>query len=104
MQIECEYAYALMAREKGVGWLVCDRGVLDGAAYTPGGLAAFCDAHGVDADAAMARYASVLHLESVAARDSAAYGSIDNDVRCVGRGRAARGTRSDSSHRPAAQV
>lgn len=46
--------------------LVCDRGSLDGAAYWPGGLAAFCREMGTTTAAEFARYDAVIFLESTA--------------------------------------
>jgi hypothetical protein len=81
LQRSLEDAYALVARERGSQLLVCDRGMLDGAAYTPGGTPEFCRKHGLDAAEVMARYDAVIHLESLATTDSERYGKIGNESR-----------------------
>ena len=81
LQCTLEDACELAAREKGAEILICDRGLLDGAAYTPGGLPAFLETFGVDEGGAHGRYARVIHLESVAVCNPALYGNIGNEVR-----------------------
>lgn len=81
VQIQLEVAYELRAAEQGAGLLICDRGRLDGAAYTPGGLVEFCRRYGVDVAEAFAAYAAVLHLESVAVGDPDFYGKANNSAR-----------------------
>ena len=48
------------------GFQICDRGCLDGAAYWPGGLAAFLHEFGTTHEAELARYVAVVFLESSA--------------------------------------
>lgn len=81
VQIQLEAAYELRAVEQGASLLICDRGVLDGAAYTPGGLEEFCRRYGVDAQEALASYHAVLHLESTAVGDPEFYGQANNSAR-----------------------
>lgn len=81
LQRSIEDAYALMAKGNGAGLLVCDRGVLDGAAYTPGGVEEFCRRYGVDAGEAVGRYTAVIHLESLATSAPEKYGRGGNDQR-----------------------
>jgi predicted ATPase len=81
LQRSIEEACALVARKNGSRLLVCDRGLLDGAAYTPGGVAEFCRRYGVEAGEALARYEAVIHLESLATADPAKYGKAGNDSR-----------------------
>ena len=81
LQPQLEGAYELQARERGARVLVCDRGLLDGAAYTPGGLAEFCERYGVSLVEAHARYASIFHLESCAVGAPDSYGTAGNEVR-----------------------
>lgn len=81
VQISMENAYELKAQEKGIEVLVCDRGLLDGAAYTPGGVEVFCKIYGVNHAEALARYAAVLHLESLAVGDPELYGKTNNASR-----------------------
>jgi hypothetical protein len=81
LQSSIEDAYALVAQGNGAGLLVCDRGVLDGAAYTPGGVEEFCQRYGVDTNEAVGRYAAVIHLESLATAAPEKYGQGGNDQR-----------------------
>jgi predicted ATPase len=81
VQHALEDACVLQARHQGCDLVVCDRGVLDGAGYTPGGLSAFCRAHHLDPAAALRRYDAVLHLESLATADPEQYGKANNAVR-----------------------
>lgn len=81
LQTSMEEAYQLSASQNGCRLLVCDRGVLDGAAYTPGGTEEFCSRYGVKKDEALARYAAVLHLESLATAEPDKYGKAGNDSR-----------------------
>lgn len=81
LQSAIEDAYVLMAQSNGGKMLICDRGVLDGAAYTPGGVLEFCKRYGVDVEKAQARYAAVIHLESLATAEPKKYGKADNDSR-----------------------
>ncbi|OIO49874.1 MAG: hypothetical protein CO042_00605 [Parcubacteria group bacterium CG_4_9_14_0_2_um_filter_41_8] len=76
-----ERAYAMMAREKNAKFLVCDRGLLDGAAFLAGGLAEFCERYDVKLDAAFARYRTVIHLESLATAFPHLYGKHGNESR-----------------------
>lgn len=82
LQRECELAHSLAASERGASLVVCDRGTLDGAAYTPGGLEAFCDIHGLVVADELARYCGVVHLQSLACVDPAAFSRASGaDVR-----------------------
>jgi predicted ATPase len=81
LQRSLEEAHVLLAEGQGCRLLVCDRGLLDGAAYTPGGLAEFCRCHGIDAVEALGRYAAVLHLESLATAEPGQYGQAGNAAR-----------------------
>lgn len=81
LQESLEDACVLMAQGNGGRILICDRGVLDGAAYTPGGALEFCKRYGVDQSEAISRYRAVIHLESLAASDPEKYGKTGNDQR-----------------------
>ncbi len=63
-QWELEQAKETEARALGRQWLVCDRGLLDGAAYWPGGLAPFLAHFLLELQFCQARYHGVIHLES----------------------------------------
>lgn len=79
LQRSFETTYAL----KGTGTriMVCDRGILDGAAYTPGGVHDFCQRYAVDLDATLAGYEAVIHLESLATAEPEKYGRTGNESR-----------------------
>lgn len=84
LQKQMEAAYALKAVQEGKSLLICDRGLLDGAAYTPGGTAEFCRRYGVNLEEVITAYSAVIHLESVAVGDPAAYGQANNSARFEG--------------------
>jgi len=81
VQIQMEAAYELKAAEEGASLLICDRGRLDGAAYTQGGLDQFCRIYGVNAEETYTVYHSIFHLESVAVGDPNFYGQANNSAR-----------------------
>jgi predicted ATPase len=81
VQSSLETAFALKAQSSDCRLLICDRGLLDGAAYTPGGLKEFCERFHVDAAAAHKNYAAVIHLESLATADPTKYGRAGNEQR-----------------------
>jgi len=81
VQKSMENAYTLLAQEKGASLVICDRGLLDGAAYTQGGLKAFCQIHNVDLATVLARYEAVIHLESLAVGRPELYGKTSNEKR-----------------------
>jgi predicted ATPase len=81
VQKSMENVYTLLAQEKGASLVICDRGLLDGAAYTQGGLNAFCQIHNVDLTAVLARYEAVIHLESLAVGRPELYGKTSNEKR-----------------------
>jgi predicted ATPase len=81
LQRSLEESCLLVARGQGARLLVCDRGLLDGAAYTPGGVEVFCRTFGIDLSEALSRYEAVLHLESLAIADPPRYGPAGNAQR-----------------------
>ena len=81
VQKSMENVYTLIAREKGASLVICDRGLLDGAAYTQGGLKAFCRIHNADLAAVLARYEAVIHLESLAVGRPELYSKASNEKR-----------------------
>ncbi|MBW3538370.1 AAA family ATPase [Candidatus Parcubacteria bacterium] len=66
VQRNMEDLHEEMARQRGADLVLCDRGLIEGAAYVPGGLAFFAERFGINPAAAYARYDLVIHLESVA--------------------------------------
>jgi len=81
LQQSIEDAYVLMASKNGCQLLISDRGLLDGAAYTPGGITEFCHRYKVDIDEALSRYAAVIHLESLATAEQDKYDKTGNEAR-----------------------
>lgn len=73
MQMVLEDSAIARSRRLGKNLIICDRGLLDGAAYTEGGVEAFTEKFGLDLLEATERYESVIHLESVAASLPDAY-------------------------------
>lgn len=73
-----------LARNCGARLIVCDRGVLDGAAYWPGGRQAFLQHFGWTAEECFARYHRVLHLQSLAEAHPSLYGPESNAIRYEG--------------------
>ena len=67
--------------DEGTKLIVCDRGVLDGAAYMPGGRNEFGKRFNVDLQDAIERYEVVIHLESLATTDPECYGRFNNEHR-----------------------
>lgn len=81
LQKAIEDAYMLAAARNGAKLIICDRGLLDGAAYTPGGVTEFCKRYHIDAIEALKRYHAIIHLESLAVVDPDKYGKTGNDQR-----------------------
>jgi len=81
LQRSLEQAYRLIADQRGITLLICDRGLLDGAAYTIGGRPAFARRYGVKVRKAMEEYKAVIHLESLAAAQPELYGQGNNEHR-----------------------
>lgn len=81
LQLSVEKTFSLMAEGKNTSLLICDRGLLDGAAYTPGGLNEFARKYKVNADEALKEYAAVIHLESMATHSPENYGKANNENR-----------------------
>lgn len=84
LQVSLEQTYAQVAEEKGIKLLICDRGILDGAAYTPGGSEEFCRRYGVNETSALEGYEAVIHLESLATAVPEKYGKAGNEHRLEG--------------------
>ncbi|HEY7309697.1 MAG TPA: ATP-binding protein [Gemmataceae bacterium] len=81
IQQTVEESFEQLARNCRVRLIVCDRGVLDGAAYWPGGREAFLRHFRCSLDACFARYRSVLHLQSLAESHPHLYGPAGNLIR-----------------------
>ncbi len=81
LQRAIEDASALVAGAQGAGVIICDRGTLDGAAYTPGGIKEFCDKNKLVAEKELTRYNAVIHLESLSVVCPEKYGNANNETR-----------------------
>jgi predicted ATPase len=84
IQQEIETAFERLARDYPASLIVCDRGVLDGAAYWPGGRDAFLSHFGLSVEDCFARYHGVLHLQSLAESHPHLYGTEGNAIRYEG--------------------
>jgi predicted ATPase len=78
LQQALEKAYALVAAQLGSRLIVCDRGTMDGAAYTPGGALEFCRTYSLDLHQVLAGYEAIIHLESLATAAPEKYGKDGN--------------------------
>lgn len=86
LQLEREAA----AAEVSPGLIVCDRGLPDSRAYLNADeYAQALASNGIDERGALARYDAVIHLESVAKADLAAYTRANNAARFEDAGEAA---------------
>jgi hypothetical protein len=81
IQQEVEAAFERLAQNCRVRLIICDRGVLDGAAYWLGGRDEFLRHFGLSLDACFARYCGVLHLQSLAESHPHLYGRAGNAIR-----------------------
>lgn len=68
------------ARKAGIEIIICDRGLMDGAAYA-GGVERFCPLVGIDHRSTLERYEMVIHLESMATAKPDLYSSESNSCR-----------------------
>jgi predicted ATPase len=81
IQQQVEASVERLARSCRVRLIVCDRGVLDGAAYWLGGREAFLHHFGLSLKECFARYRKVLHLQSLAESHPELYGPAGNASR-----------------------
>lgn len=81
LQQMLEETFERLARSCGARLLVCDRGVLDGAAYWPGGREEFLHHFGLTVEECFARYHTILHLQSLAEAHPHLYGPENNATR-----------------------
>jgi len=84
IQQQVEESFERLARSCRVRLIVCDRGVLDGAAYWLGGREAFLQHFGLALEDCFARYRSVVHLQSLAESHPELYGTEGNASRFEG--------------------
>ena len=81
LQQSLEETCERLARSCQARLLVCDRGLLDGAAYWPGGRESFLHHFGMRVEECFARYQCVLHLQSLAEAHPHLYGPGNNATR-----------------------
>ncbi|MGH7171719.1 MAG: ATP/GTP-binding protein [Gemmataceae bacterium] len=81
LQQTLEETWERLARRCRARLLVCDRGLLDGAAYWPGGRESFLRHFGLTVEECFARYQRVLHLQSLAEAHPHLYGPENNAIR-----------------------
>lgn len=81
VQRPLEDAYEEMATKKGARVLICDRGIMDIAAYLPGGPEQVCREFKINISEVFSRYDCVLHFESLATADPVLYGKTGNAIR-----------------------
>ncbi|MBI5044801.1 MAG: AAA family ATPase [Candidatus Levybacteria bacterium] len=81
LHFNIEAAFELVAGQTGAQIILCDRGILDGAAYFPGGLPAFLRKFGLDEQECYDRYDCVIHLESTATCSPSLFGKAGNATR-----------------------
>jgi hypothetical protein len=81
MQRSFEESFAELAHHCRARLLVCDRGILDGAAYWPGGREAFLRHFGLQIEECWRRYHAVVHLQSLAETHPHLYGPAGNAIR-----------------------
>lgn len=76
LQLNIEPAYEQQALEQGVAFILLDRGMLDAAAYVPGGLDEYLARYSLRLEDVVARYDMVIHLESVGTANPNLYESL----------------------------
>jgi CYTH domain-containing protein len=81
LHLNVESLLQLTLVNTGVKLIICDRGLMDGAAYYPGGKEAFLKALGFNQSEVFVRYDQVLHLVSTAVCNPSVYGNAGNAFR-----------------------
>lgn len=81
LQQSLENASELMAEHRQCQIIVCDRGKLDGAPYTPGGVREFCRIFHLNLRETLLQYAKIIHLESLSTACPEQYGKSGNQNR-----------------------
>lgn len=83
-QLHLEKTMEALAEEAGALAIICDRGLLDGAAYWPEGLEDFLSHFGLDLDQIHNRYDLVIQLESVVVANQDRFDRENNPTRFEG--------------------
>jgi len=73
VQIGIENTYKLLAEQRTTRIILCDRGILTGAAYLGISTEQFLQEFGLDRDSVIGRYDMVIHLETIAASNPERY-------------------------------
>ena len=81
LQQALEGVYELLASRQGAELVICDGGMLSGAAYMPQGLKQFIDLYGVSQEEMLNNYQAVVHLETIALAYPDKYGLSNNEHR-----------------------
>lgn len=79
LQESMEKVFAILSTNTPIA--LCERGILDGVAYVPGGVESFCQHFNLDKVLIFNRYAAVIHLESVATGAPEVYSNLTNPFR-----------------------
>lgn len=80
-QLHLENAMEALAEEAGAAALICDRGLLDGAAYWPEGLEDFLRHFDLKLEEIHSRYDLVIQLESVVVANQGRFDRENNPTR-----------------------
>jgi hypothetical protein len=80
-QDELEAAYAAVARKLRVKMILCDGGILDGAAYWPEGMANFLSTMNLRKDEICGGFRSIIHLQSLAISQPELYQQLSQQRR-----------------------
>lgn len=81
LRLYLEKTFEEVALRSGAKMLVCDRGILDGAAYVAGGREEFCATCKIRERETLERYDAVIHLESLATGAPELYSRQNNAFR-----------------------
>ncbi len=79
LHLGLEWNYEQLARQRGIELMICDRGILDGAAYYPGGIDPFLSVYHLRLKDCFDRYVQIIHLESTAVCNPEIYGKTGNE-------------------------
>lgn len=81
VQNSLEKSYEQISEEQEAELVICDRGILDGIAYTSGGKTEFQAKFNVDVESTLSRYETIIHIESLATAKPDLYGKGNNEHR-----------------------
>lgn len=81
LRLYLEGMFEELAALSNASLVLCDRGILDGAAYVPGGRKEFCLTFSISEAEALLRYDVVIHLESLSTGSPGTYSQANNVYR-----------------------